>query len=250
MFLREGKPIMEAAISQAREIDVPVHTMIRLDRRVDRAILETARESKADLMLVGWPGRTEGQHQAFGSTIDLIARDPPCDLAVVRFRKRREPRRILVPVAGGTNTKLAIRLAIDQARRFEKRWGESPVITLLHVCVPAEARPEVRAKAFELLRNTAAGYDYPLEVTVRPADNIAGGIIAESSGHDLVVLGATAERLFDQVVFGTVPERVMLGASVTVMMVKRYRGPVRTWIRRSLSWLFALGERRRARRKG
>jgi amino acid transporter/nucleotide-binding universal stress UspA family protein len=246
MFLREGKPLMEEVIRQAREVDVPVHTMIRLDRHIDRAILETARERRVDLMLLGWPGRTGSPRRAFGSIIDLIAENPPCDLAVVRFRKRREPRRILVPTAGGANSGLAIGLAIDQARRFAERTGESPEVTLLNVCVPAEACPEVQARGFELLRNLASGYDYPLEVKVDPADDIVEGIVTESAQHDLVVIGATDERLFEQVLFGTIPELVALRAPVTVMMVKRYKGPVRTWIRRNFSWLFALGERRRA----
>ncbi len=250
MFLREGKPILEEAIQEAKEVDVPVHTMIRLDRHINRAILETARERRVDLMLLGWPGHTASPHRAFGSVIDLVAENPPCDLAVVRFRKRREPRRILVPTSGGANSKLAMGLAVDQARRFSERSGESSVVTLLYVCVPAEACPEVLARGYELLRNLASGYDYPFEVKVLPADDVVGGIIDESYRHDLVVIGATAERLFDQVLFGTIPERVALRAPVTVMMVKGYKGPVRSWIRRNLSWLFALGERQRARRRG
>jgi len=250
MFLREGKPVMEEAIDQAREVDVPVHTMIRLDRHIGRAITDTARERRVDLMLLGWPGHTDSPHNAFGSVIDLVAVNPPCDLAVVRFRKRREPRRILVPTSGGANTRLAISLAIDQARRFAERSGESPVVTLLYVCVPADACPEVRAQGFELLRHLASDYDYPMEVKVLPSEDVVGGITAESAQHDLVVIGATAERLFDQVLFGTIPERVALRAPVTVMMVKGYKGPVRSWIRRNFSWLFALGERQRAKQIG
>jgi len=247
MFLKEGKPLMETAIRHAREVGVPVHTMIRLDRHIDRAILDTARERKVDLMILGWPGHTPSPRRAFGSVIDLVAANPPCDLAVVRFRKRQEPRHILVPTAGGANTHLAISLAIDQARRFAARAGEPPVVTLLHICIPADARPEVRAKGFELLRSLAAGYDYPLEVKVVPADDIVTGIVEESANHDLVVIGATNERLFDQVALGTIPERVAQRTSVTVMMVKRYQGPVRQWLRRTFSWLWAiLGERRRA----
>jgi nucleotide-binding universal stress UspA family protein len=145
---------------------------------------------------------------------------------------------------------LVISLAIDQARRFAERTGESPVVTLLYVCVPARACPEAQAQGYELLRNLASGYDYPLEVKVMPADGVVDGIVDESAQHDLVVIGATAERMFDQVLFGTVPERVAQRAPVTVMMVKGYKGPVRSWIRRNLSWLFSLGERRRARSTG
>jgi hypothetical protein len=83
---------------------------------------------------------------------------------------------------------------------------------------------------------------------VVPADDVVEGIVHEAANHDLVVIGATAERLFEQVLFGTIPERVALRAPVTVMMAKGYKGPVRSWIRQNLSWLLSLGERRRARR--
>jgi amino acid transporter/nucleotide-binding universal stress UspA family protein len=249
MFLREGRPVLDAAIRQAKEVDVPVHTMIRLDRHIGPAITTTARDRRVDLMIMGWPGRTDSPHHAYGSVIDLVAVNPPCDLVVVRFRKRKEPRRILVPTAGGTNARLAIGLAIDQARSFAAASGEPPTITLLFVCVPADACPESQAKGYELLRNLASAYDYPLEVKVKPSDDLVDGIVEESAHHDLVLIGATAERLFDQVLFGTIPERVASRAPVTVMMVKGYKGPVRSWIRRTFSWLFALVERRRARRK-
>jgi nucleotide-binding universal stress UspA family protein len=206
-------------------------------------------------MILGWPGTTDSPHSAYGSVIDLVAANPPCDLAIVRFRKRVEPRRILVPTSGGVNAQLAIRLAIDQARRYEERTGEQPVITLQYVCVPAAACPERQAQGYELLRSIAAGYDFPLKVAVTASDDVVDGIVREAENHDLIVIGATAERFFDQVLIGTVPERVALTAPVTVMMVKGYRGPVRTWLRdnfswlrRSFSWLFAVGEHRRARR--
>jgi CIC family chloride channel protein len=249
MFLREGKPLMDVVIRQAREADVPVHTMIRLDRQIGRAIIETARERPVDLMMLGWPGHAESPHHAFGSIVDLVAQDPPADLAVVRFRERREPRRILVPTTGGANARLAIRLAIDQARRFAAESGEESVVTLLNVCGPADCSAEAQARGYELLRSFASGYDYPLEVTVVRADDVVDGIVREAALHDLVVIGATNERLYEQVMFGAIPERVTLRAPVTVMMVKRYRGPVRSWLRRNLSWLFSMGERRRARRK-
>jgi amino acid transporter/nucleotide-binding universal stress UspA family protein len=250
MFLREGKPILEAAIEQGREADVPVHTLIRLDRHIGRAITETARKRRVELMILGWPGHTASPRSAFGSVIDLVAVNPPCDLAVVRFRKRRSPKRILVPTSGGVNTNLAISLAIDQARNYAARTGEQPVVTLLYVCIPAAACPEVLARGFELLRSLASGYDYPMEVTVLPDDDVVDGIVKESAKHDLVVIGATGERLFEEVLFGTIPERVALRAPVTVMMVKGYKGPVRSWFRRNFSWLFAVGERRRRKQVG
>jgi nucleotide-binding universal stress UspA family protein len=201
-------------------------------------------------MLLGWPGEISSGPRAFGSIMDLVAVSPPCDLAVIRFRKRREPRRILVPTAGGTNARLVISLAIDQARQFEARTGEKSVVTLQYVCVPAEACPEAQASGYELLRSLASEHHYPVEVKVSPADDVVDGIVKESAHHDLVVIGATAERLFEQALFGTVPELVAQRAPVTVMMIKGYRGTVRSWLQRTVTRLFALGERQRARSSG
>lgn len=200
-------------------------------------------------MILGWPGHTGSPQHAFGSIIDLAAKDPPCDLAVVRFRQRQEPSRILVPTAGGANTRLAIRLALDQARAFAARSGEASRVTLLYVCVPSTSGPDAQARGYELLRSLSSAYEEELEVEVLVADDVVEGIVSEAHNHDLVVIGATEEGLFEQVLFGTIPERVTQRAPVTVMMVKRYRGPLRSWLRQSFSWLFALGERLRARQK-
>jgi nucleotide-binding universal stress UspA family protein len=198
-------------------------------------------------MLLGWPGYTDSPRSAYGSVIDLVAENPPCDLAVVRFRKRREPRRILVPTSGGVNASLSINLAIDQARRYLARTGETPVVTLMYCCMPADACPELQARGYELLRSLAAGFDYPLEVKVNPADDVVESIVQEAAHYDLVVIGATAERFFSRVLFGTIPERVAYQAPVTVMMVKGYKGPVRSWLHRSFSRILAIGERWMAR---
>jgi hypothetical protein len=107
---------------------------------------------------------------------DLIAQNPPCDLAVVRFRKREPPRCILVATVGGPHAGLAVELAISQARQFEAESGEPGTITLLHVVTDE-------------------------------ADAVAW---------------ARAERLFEQRVFGSIPERVARETTKTVIMTKRY----------------------------
>jgi nucleotide-binding universal stress UspA family protein len=119
----------------------------------------------------------------------------------------------------------------------------------MNICMPADAGPEAQARGYELLRSLGAGFDYSVEVKVVPADDVVDGIVREAAHHDLVVIGSTEERFFEQVLFGTIPERVALQAPVTVMMVKRYRGPVRSFIQSKFSRLFSLGERRRASRR-
>lgn len=220
-FLRQGKPILETVIEEGRQRDVPVHTMIRLGRTPAGAILETARERGTDLMLLSWPGYTATPDAAFGSVIDLVAKNPPCDLAVVRFRKREPPRRILVATAGGPHSELAIELAISQARQFKAESGEDATITLLHV-VPEEASEVAMARAERLLTDVAGHYDYPLSKRIVRAPDVVTGILREAETCNLLLIGATGERLFEQRLFGSIPERAARETTKTVIMTKRY----------------------------
>lgn len=234
LFLAQGKPLMETVIEEARAFDVPVHTMIRVGRHVGAAILDTARQRNSNLIILGWPGYTQSHNVAFGHVIDLLAKNPPCDIAVARFRRREPPQRILIPTVGGLHARLAIDLAIAQVRQYERQYpGRRSTITLLYV-TPQDRNSGLMARGYELLRSLASGYDDPLEALVVTAPDVVTGILREAEEHNLVIIGATEERLFEQRLFGSVSERVARECSKTVIMVKRYRGPVRSWLRRLL----------------
>jgi amino acid transporter/nucleotide-binding universal stress UspA family protein len=220
-FLRQGKPVLETVIEEAGKRDVPVHTMIRLGRTAASAIIETARERGTDLMMLSWPGHTETPEAAFGSVIDLVTQNPPCDLAVVRFRKREPPRCIIVATAGGPHAGLAVELAISQARQFKADTGEDGTITLLHI-LPEDADDIAMAWAKRLLFDISRRYDYPLAQKVVRAPDPVSGILRETEECNLLMVGATGERLSEQRLFGSIPERVARESTKTVIMTKRY----------------------------
>ncbi|MEW5956458.1 MAG: amino acid permease [Chloroflexota bacterium] len=114
-FLHEGRPVLEAVIEEARQLDVPVHTMIRLGRDVAKAVRKTVEENASNLIVLGWPGYTNTAGRAFGSVIDHIVDNPPTDIAVVRYREYRPLKSVLVPVAGGPNSRRAVRMAVNMA---------------------------------------------------------------------------------------------------------------------------------------
>ncbi len=123
LFLKEGRSYLETIIDEAKEHDVPVHTIIRLGRDIAEAIKKTAIENAADLVLLGWPGYTHSEGRLYGSIIDPIVENPPTNVAVVRYRKYRPLKNILVPISGGPNS----RLAVDTAVNMASVPGEGPV---------------------------------------------------------------------------------------------------------------------------
>lgn len=231
-FLKQGKPILETVIAEAKSLDVPVNTMIRFGRNISQAIIETARERDSNLILLGWPGGTSSEGRAFGSVIDAVSKSPPCDVAMIRFRKRVSLDRILVPTAGGPNSSLAIELAISQARQYNIVNGIHPHIIALYVARSGD--PRLVEVGRRILARATARHDYPIESKIVSAPTILEGILRHAEESSLVVLGATQEGFFEQILFGALPEQVVRDCPKTVMIVKRYQGPVKSWIQRLL----------------
>ncbi|MFQ5614056.1 MAG: amino acid permease [Anaerolineae bacterium] len=233
-FLRLGRPILEEVISIGREYDIPVRTMLRLGRDVGDSIISAARERDANLMVLGWPGRAGHPQAAFGTIIDLITRNPPCDLAVVRFRRGGLAKRILVPVAGGPNARLALELAVSQADAIEQRIGQRPEVVALNLVLEApDGSDDILENRRQTLLEELDIADWPLELRVLYSNDVVKTILEEARGFNQIIIGASEERLLEQSLFGSIPQRVARQAQVTVIMVKRY-DPVKFGLRQ---WL-------------
>jgi nucleotide-binding universal stress UspA family protein len=234
-YLVEGRALMETVISEARRHDVPVHTMLRVGRHVSQVIQMTAEERDVDLMLLGWPGYTHATDVAYGRVIDLLGSNPPCDMAVIRFREREPPQRILVCTIGGPHASLALELAEVQARRFADRHERPATITLFSVVSPERGVRGLEER-HELLQHLVEAHDIRAELKVVAEADVYQAIMAEAQRHNLVMVNAPREGLLEQRLFGSIPERLARECPKTVIMVKRYQ-PVKSrlarWLRRS-----------------
>lgn len=233
-FLRQGKPILETVLEH-RQYDVPVHTMIRLGRTVGHSIIDAARERNANLILLGWPGYTRSSNKAFGSVIDLLAQNPPCDIAVVNFKHREDPERILVPLRGVNNADLAMNLALAQARAYKDATGKDSEITLLKVLATGSS-PDKHAVNREMLEGVAASVNYPnIRIELAEANNVVNEIVRQSEKYNIVIVGATEERIWEQRLFGSISERLASECPKTIIMTKRF-----SQIKSRLSPLFGM----------
>ena len=231
LFLKEGRSYLETIIQQAKEREVPVHTIIRLGRNVAEAVRKTAVENASDLIVLGWPGYTRTSGRVYGSIIDAIVDNPPTDIAVVRYQARRQLHSILVPVAGGPNSRLIVKMAVSMARAS----GNGPVqVTLLHV-VPVGARSADLVRAEQVFKYTLEGIHYePLEKRIVEGTEVVETVLAQAEGYDLIVVGATAEPLFRNLLMGNISEQIAKRAAVTVVMVKRRSGAIKSLLRQTV----------------
>ncbi len=223
-FLSQDSLLEEAAAYDSEE--VPVRPITRLGRDIGPAIIGAAAERRADLLMLGWRGYTRSRGVLLGRVLDRVVEETPCDVAVVRDRGLSQVERILVPTAGGPNAVLAAEIAIALAEEYGGK------VTALYICRSGTEAEVERGK--RVIDRTLAGLesDWPLEPRVIAAPDVVQGVLTEAEEHDLVVLGATREGLFQQLMVGNVPETIARRCSKTVIVVKRHAGPIRSWLRR------------------
>jgi len=230
-FLKEGRSYLEMVIEQARQRDVPVHTIIRLGRNVAEALRKTAVENASDLMVLGWPGYTNSAGRLYGSVIDPIVDDPPTDIALVRYRAHRPIRAILVPVAGGPNSLRAAKMATQMAQAGEDGPAK---VTLLHV-LPVGARNGDLVRAEQVIKYVRSGLAYDdVDSLIVEGQSVVDTVLENATGYDLIILGAANEPFFRNLLMGSVANQIAKQAEVTVIVVKRRRGPIHSFLRQTV----------------
>lgn len=232
--LKTARPYLETVIQEAKEMDVPVHTMIRLGRQVADAVRKTADENASDLILLGWPGYTNTAGRLYGSVIDPIVDDPPCDIAVVRYREHRPVRSIFVPVAGGPNSRRVVRTAVNMARFGEEGPAQ---VNLMHIIPsPGGTRAQVRADQIFDYAMEGIQYEHISRNIIETSNGVLETILenAENCACDLIVIGATDEPLFKNILVGNIADQVANRAKVTVIMVKRRQSAFHSFLRQTV----------------
>ena len=227
-FVHHKERLFRQAREYAAEHRVPLDTDLVIAHHVHDGILNAARRLDADLLVMGWKGYTNTRERVFGEVADQIIRHAPCDLMLFRADGKRLEH-VLFPSAGGTHARLAAEFLgmIAHERRLR--------VTVVYVVSP-DATEEERTEARHWVDKTVARFGEPLEVDRRlmEARSVAGGIARASRDYDLVVLGAAREPLFRKVLFGDIPDKVARYSPTSVLVVKRYEGKVRSYLKRML----------------
>ncbi|MBN3910995.1 MAG: chloride channel protein [Nostoc sp. NMS1] len=223
----KSRRLLRQAEVLAKKWKIPLHTQIRVTHDVSQAILETINEQHIDLILMGWKGSTSTPGRIFGSVVDTIIRQATCEVVLVKLGKTQyssgasPPPHFnswLVPMAGGPNSSLAIKLLPALIT-----LGNNPQIRLTQVFTPSEHKPDMsvleQAIGHLMRRRKLSSTVVALPVQ---ADSVAEGVInlVKTEGYDVVVLGASGEGLLHQAIQGNIPEAIASGVESTVILVR------------------------------
>jgi CIC family chloride channel protein len=217
----KSRRLLKKAEALAKKLDIPIHTQIRVAHDVAQAILETIKERHIDIIFMGWKGNTSTPGRIFGTVVDTVIRQAACDVVLVKLGDAADFHnfnRWLIPMAGGPNAKMAIKLLPALVR-----LGNDAEIRLTQVFKPSEIKPNMQILE-ESTRQLMRHRNLHNHVVAAPieSDSVAEGVInlVKTEGYDVVVLGASREGLLQQAIHGNIPETIASGVDSTVILVR------------------------------
>jgi APA family basic amino acid/polyamine antiporter len=153
----------------------------------------------------------------------------PCDLITVKLMGDLPMRRILMTTAGGPHATLAAEYVgvIHDAEGYE--------VTCCYVVEP-NAGEDDRERARQWIQKTMhlTHLEGKADACLLEGKKVATTLIRAAADYDLIVLGASKEGVFSNVLFGEIPEKVARYAHTPVMIVQRYECPVKSLVKRTM----------------
>ena len=215
----KSRRLLRQAEVLAKKWKIPLHTQIRVTHDVAQAILETINEQHIHLIGMGWKGNTSTPGRIFGNVVDTVIRQATCEVVLVKLGTTQNSfNRWLVPMAGGPNSPLAIKLLPALIT-----LGNNPQIHLTQVFKPSELKPDMSVSE-QAIRHLMRRRKLSSSVVALPvqANSVAEGVInlVQTEGYDVVVLGASQEGLLQQAIQGNIPEAIASGVESTVILVR------------------------------
>jgi glucosyl-3-phosphoglycerate synthase len=216
---RAYRALLSRIARYAEEGPGELRGLVRIAHVAAQGIREAALETGANLLVLEAPsGRSARADGMWNNAVEDLLVEPPCDVALVR----PDPQPIcsvLVPVRGGPNAELALRLAESVC----KQTGAT--LSVLHVFSP-RISPESRAKEEAAFLKLVSRVEVPVKRQTLFSVSVREAIIREAQSHQLVILGATLSLMHRPMVLGAPASRLLRRLPGTVMVVKT-AGPVK-----------------------
>ncbi|MFT4922311.1 MAG: APA family basic amino acid/polyamine antiporter [Haloarculaceae archaeon] len=215
--LESQRTLLETTRELAAEMDVRLRTSAIVAEDTGDALVDVIREENADQALVGWQGRLKHEERVFGTTLDTVITQAPCDVSLVEV----EDDAIGTPIAlagSGPHAPVAARRAADFATLSDA------VAILLNVQQRAEDEQTDHAKrGRETVRSVAerGGLDAgEYESAVIVAADVESAIIQAVQEYDTVCVGLSEKSDLSRTMVGSIAERISQGTSGNVAIVR------------------------------
>src|SRR6266498_1951673 len=182
--------------------------LIRVTPNPWNELKKIVREEKPDLLIL------ETCHcDALGRSIGDVLKNAPCNIAVACGVMPKKIQKVFVPMRGGPNAELALRLGLSLSHH-----GHASIDTLHITPETAKTARDVAFRGLErVLNNLPEVHRQNLET-----NNPTAAILLAYKAYDVMILGATAFSEDKSVGLGEVAETVLRERSKGLLIVKVY----------------------------
>ncbi len=189
--LQRSEHLLFKAIALSQLLGVQAQPLLRIDDAFAQGISRSAKEQKANLIIMGWGKRTGLRARLFGNVIDSVLLASHCPVAVTRLvESPKKIQRILVPVENLISPTL-------QPVQFAQILAEAnqAQVTVLNVCERRTSSSKIawRRSRLSLLVSKIA-LSNPPEIQIIAHENTAQAILQAARLYDLVVLPFVRNR--------------------------------------------------------
>ena len=222
--------LLAQVAEQVHKHNVPFYSAARVASSVAEGIIrEVAESGNVRLVLMGWPGRTDGRELPEHLVTAVLAY-ASADVAVFLNRGIGAFKHILMPFGGGVHSRLALRLASQLAEQ-----ENAHLLVLRCRCDPQSE--EMHDELLLVREEVEALFgEVPPFITMRVAraDTVPQGIFEELAQHryDLVVMGAAVASSLQTELFGSMIDSIAKQIDCSVLLVRHHEPPVLNWVRR------------------
>lgn len=193
-------------LKSKQEIDSP--ELIHVTANPWKELVKIVRAEKPDLLIL----ETE-QCEALGRSIREVLKDAPCNIVVACGVMPKRIQNVFVPMRGGSNAELALRLGLALSRH-----GHASIDTLHIIPKTDQSARDVAFRGLERVLNNLPEIHRENLQTNDPTTSI----LLAYKAYDVMILGATAFSEDRSVGLGEVAETVLRERSKGLLIVKFY----------------------------
>jgi Kef-type K+ transport system membrane component KefB/nucleotide-binding universal stress UspA family protein len=208
LALNRSQKLLNNALKDSQSFVIPIKPIIRIDDDIAEAISRTAKENKANLMIMGWNRTYTIKARLFGNLIDKVFWSSHCPIAVTKLLDDpSEIQKILVPVKNLDLKSLHI-------IRFSSILADSnqATLTLFHVYDLHLSKKQIKLFSTRLevaMTEIAPHINFDIK-KIRHYDPTEAILhIAEKYNYDLVVLRSVRRRTAGGLAMSDVTSQVM-----------------------------------------
>jgi uncharacterized hydrophobic protein (TIGR00271 family) len=220
----EWQDLAELTTSMAKAAGVNIEPLVRMAPTIEDGVLATAGEYDVDLILLGFAAEERSRGPAELSSFDRIFLATSRPIGVLKGALPAKVESISVGTAGGPHAPAALVFA---DRLAESVGASLECLTVVPRSMPDERGAEALQRTMDKAQPSGA-----VEQRVAVVDNLRQGILAETETADVLVLGASIDRLLGQTVPGGLPAEIAGERTGPTIVFKRAEKATRFWIRR------------------